>query len=429
MKRSEDAPEPRVKAALERLRPVSPRDPQAAARGRAAFVAQGQLFSRSVSDRSVRRHIGWVPRFSRKEISPMTTLATVVLILAVALGGTGGAVYAAQNDLPTGALYGVKLASEDARLGLAADPATRADLLLEFSQRRVREIVALSSAGNPLLEPVATRLREEVDAALQIAAGADDATRNQLLARIRSQIESDLQLMNQVQSQVSTQAAPLLDQVRTLLQNRAQLCQIGLSDPQALRDQLRDQDRLHLQTGTPGTGDQDRLRLQTGTPYAGDQDRLRLQTGTPYAGDQDRLRLQTGTPYAGDQDRLRLQTGTPETGDQDRLRLQTGTPQMGPDPSRTPEPPGSALGPGPAPSSTPEPAGTALGPGPQPTSGGPGPQPTSGGPGPQPTSGDPGPQPTSGDPGPQPTSSGPGPQPTSSGPGPQPTSGGPGGKP
>ncbi len=414
MKPSDDAPEPRVKAALERLRPISPRDPQAAARGRAAFIAQGQLFSRSVSDRSVRRHIGWVPRFSRKEISPMTTLATVVLIFALALGGTGGAVYAAQNDLPTGALYGVKLASEDARLGLAADPAARADLLLEFSQRRVREIIALSSAGNPPLEPVATRLREEVDATLQIAAGADDATRNQLLARIRSEIESNLQLMNQAQNQVSLQAAPVLDQVRTLLQNRAQLCQIGLSDPQALRDQLRDQDRL---------------RLQTGTPEAGDQDRLRLQTGTPEAGDQDRLRLQTCTPKAGDQDRLRLQTGTPEAGDQDRLRLQTGTPQMGPDPSRTPEPPGTALGPGPAPSSTSEPAGTALGPGPQPTQAGPGPAPTSSGPGPQPTSSGPGSQPTSSGPGSQPTSSGPGPQPTSSGPGPQSTSSGPGGKP
>ena len=371
----DDSIDPRVKAALDQLRPASPRDPQAEARGRAAFLAQAQMLGQAVSARPIRRHRGQIHFFLGKELSPMTTIATIVLVLALALGGTGGAVYAAQNDLPTETLYSLKLLSEDARLSLTADPTARANLLLEFAQRRVQEITALSAKSQPPLEPVATRLREEVDAALQMAASVDDATRNRMLAQIQAQLETELQAMTQAEAIASGEAAPILDQTRTMLQERQQLCQIGLADPQAFRDQLGDLTR--------------------------DQD-------------QDRLRDQTGTPQAGDQD-------------QDRLREQTGTPQRGPDPSRTPEPIGTALGPGPV--NTPPGAGpqeTAIGPGPQETAMGPGPQETAMGPGPQETAMGPGPQETAMGPGPQETAMGPGPQETAMGPGPQETAMGPG---
>ncbi len=328
----------------------------------------------------------------------MTTLVTILVVLALAAGGTGGTVYAAQGALPTDTLYGVKIFSEDAHLGFTTAPVDRATLLLELAQRRIQEIVALSTEDRPPLEPVATRLREEVDATLQIAASADDGMRAQLLARIQAQIENGLQGIAQAQARASNYAAPVLDQVRSMLQNRVQLCQTGLTDPQNFLNQLQGQ-----------TGDQHRLQEQTRTPQPGDQD-------------QGRMRLQTGTPGMGDQDRLRDQTCTPQAGDQDQDRVQTGTPPRGPDPSRTPEPTKGVgplptrtqegNGPGPNTSVTPEPIGTALGPGPQPTPASPGPQTTPGGPGPQSTQADPGPQPTQSDPGPHSTHGGPGPQPT-----------------
>ena len=406
----DDARDPRLEAILKPLDQVPPSEPQTAARGRAAFLAEAQLLKPAVSIRASSRHTGQIRFFSRKEISPMTVLTTIVLVLALALGGTGGTVYAAQGALPTDTLYGVKLWSEDVRLGLTAAPQDQANLLLEFAQRRVQEITALSAAGDSPLEPVANRLRAEVDAALQIAAGADDATRAQVLTQIQAQTQRGLQGLAQAQVNASGQAVPVLDQVRTLLQERDQLCQTGLADPQAFRSQLGDLTR-----------DQDRLREQTGTPQA---------SGTQ---DQDQLREQTGTPQKGpDFSRTPEPTGTAQRGpDFSRTPEPTGTAWRGPDPSRTPEPIGTAQR-GPDPSRTPEPIGTALGPaltntpaapGPQPTQAGPGPQPTDAGP--QLTPAEPGPQPT--DPGPQPTQAGPGPQPTDAGP--QPTQAGPGSQP
>ena len=316
----------------------------------------------------------------------MTTLATIVLVLALASGGTGGAVYAAQDDLPTGALYSVKLLSEDARLSLTADSATRTDLLLEFAQRRVQEMTALSAQSHPPLDPVATRLRAEIDAALQLAASADDATLNRALAQIQAQLENERQFMAQAQAGASGDAAPILEQAQTMLQDRQQLCQTGLADPQAFRDQLRDQTR-----------DQD--RLQTGTPQRGpNPDRTPEPIGTA------------------------LGPGPRPT----HLAEPTDGMPGGPNPGRTPEPIGTAQR-GPDPSRTPEPIGTALGPGPMNTPAGPGPQNTPMGPGPQDTPMGSGPQETPAGAGPVNTPVGPGPMNTAAGPGPQNTPMGPGG--
>ena len=61
--------------------------------------------------------------------------------LASALVGTTGVAFAAQEALPGDALYGIKQATESARLSLAGDVAQHGHLQLRFAEERLEEIV------------------------------------------------------------------------------------------------------------------------------------------------------------------------------------------------------------------------------------------------------------------------------------------------
>ncbi|MEK7324374.1 MAG: DUF5667 domain-containing protein, partial [Chloroflexota bacterium] len=156
-------------AVLEPLRRVPPRSPDSERRGLQTFLSQASALRPTVSARPVPRHTGW--RFKlKKETSPMNVLLIITLVAALALGGTGVTAYAAQDSLPTGTLYAVKLATEDMRLNLASDPQAQLNLLLEMAQTRTTEMTALAARGEPSPESVPVRLRTHLDAALQVAA-------------------------------------------------------------------------------------------------------------------------------------------------------------------------------------------------------------------------------------------------------------------
>ncbi len=175
----------------------------------------------------------------------MTTLMTIVLIVSLALGGGGAVVYAAQNDLPTEPLYGLKTLSEDVRLGLTGNPEAQVQLSLEFANRRVEEMAALAERGAIPPEPVAARLQTQLDNALHIAAGMDDAGLNRALARTQERIEQQIQRMAMAQANAPEQAQPVLARVQAMLTERRALAQMGLADPQAFRQ------RQQTRTGEP----------------------------------------------------------------------------------------------------------------------------------------------------------------------------------
>lgn len=108
-----DEIDPTLNNAFDDLKTTPPRDPQAAARGRANFLAKAAPFRQTVSRQADQRHNKWTntifPLFQRKERRPMlTTLFAVILALTVFFGGTGGTVLAAQGSLPDQTLYPVK---------------------------------------------------------------------------------------------------------------------------------------------------------------------------------------------------------------------------------------------------------------------------------------------------------------------------------
>ncbi|MBN1886817.1 MAG: hypothetical protein JW850_02465 [Thermoflexales bacterium] len=425
-----------VRQSLERLVDVPPRDPQAAARGRAQFLAQAESLSRGASRASAPRLTGWgglldlLTGKKRFALAPLTT----VLIVALVLGGAGTAVYAAQDDLPTDPLYRVKTLSEDVRLGLTGDPEAQVGLSLEFADRRVEEIEALNRMRVVPPGPLAARLQAQLDRALDAAAGLDDAGMNRALRKAQTTIEQQILRMAAVQANAPEHAQPAVARVQTMLAERRALVQLGLADPAAFRERERTRDGEPQPTPahTPGSGIGPGLGIsQTVTPGGSLGPGPGIsQTVAPTNGLGPGI-SQTATPGGTEPGPGISQTVTPAGGYGPGPQM-TPTPGVG-DGHPEPTPAGGNLQPTPAPGGGDAPQPTAVpGGNPEPTPSGSGgggnggdPQPTSapgGGDTPQPTSapgGDPEPTPGSGGGGgnssdPQPTSvpGGDSPQPT-----------------
>jgi hypothetical protein len=87
------------------------------------------------------------PTKTEKEVE-MKKVA-VILAIALTLSALGGTVYAAQDSLPGDVLYSVKLGFEGATILSRGDDVARAQRALNFADKRVREMVALTEEGRP----------------------------------------------------------------------------------------------------------------------------------------------------------------------------------------------------------------------------------------------------------------------------------------
>jgi len=73
----------------------------------------------------------------------------VILAIVLTLSAVGGTAYAAQDSLPGDALYPAKLSAEGLSMMLQGDDVSRAERALNFADKRVREMVALTEEGRP----------------------------------------------------------------------------------------------------------------------------------------------------------------------------------------------------------------------------------------------------------------------------------------
>jgi len=235
----DDSLDPCLQNAFDQLKTFPPRNAQAAARVRARFLAEAESLRQGVPAHSFWRHIGWINLFPRKERFSMGTLAIVLLMVALVFGGSGATVYAAQDALPTDPLYPVKILSEDMRVNLTGDAEARANLLLEFSSRRAAELAALGAKGTTPADPVIARQQEQIQNVLQIAAGLDDPSMNRLLTRTRENLQQQLQVAEQSQSQFAD-AAPTWARVREMLAAQCALAQMGVENQFAFRERVRE---------------------------------------------------------------------------------------------------------------------------------------------------------------------------------------------
>lgn len=167
----------------------------------------------------------------------MTALTTLLVILGLAFGGTGATVYAAQGSQPDQPLYPVKILSEDLRFQLTTQEQSQLELALQFASRRVEEAAQMTAAGENPPEAVLSRWQQEMDLALWLAAGQQDADLVAALEQIQTRLRDQEQMMTQTGVCVNTEAA--CEQLRLRLQDRLRLTEDGLMAPETFQQRLR----------------------------------------------------------------------------------------------------------------------------------------------------------------------------------------------
>ncbi len=177
----------------------------------------------------------------------MTTVAMVLLMLSLAFGGSGAAVFAAQDAMPTDPLYGIKLATEDVRINAENNAQTRIELTLEFANRRMNEIATMANSGVVPPAAVMERQQMQIQTALRDAADVDDPAMKQILLRTQTMLQEQVQITEMLRVHAPDSITPILERVRERLRLQLQLTDLGLHDPQHFRTQMRQATREQSQ--------------------------------------------------------------------------------------------------------------------------------------------------------------------------------------
>lgn len=221
---------------IQALRETPPRNESRVEAARSAFLQKARILPQPVSAAAFPRHTWWM-NIKRKEMLPMRTLVRSLIILALALGGTGATAFAAQSSMPDDALYPLKTFTEDVRLSLTNDPESAFNYLLNLAEERSREVMGLVNQGLPVPNEVTVRLQEHLQLALKNAGEMEGPAMMQAMQEIQTMAQSQFQAMEQASSQAQSQAGGALDQAQqTMLQVQAAV-QGALDEPAIIRTQ------------------------------------------------------------------------------------------------------------------------------------------------------------------------------------------------
>lgn len=178
---------------------------------------------------------------SRKERSKMRlAFATklVSTVLAVVMGTTAvgsGVAWAASDTLPGDALYPVKLAVEDVRLGLTRTVQSRVDLALRLVEERAAEVRGLVQAGLPIPDEVAVRMETHVRYALQWIASAPEEDMPGLLERVSMRTQTQAQVLARVRAMAPEQTQAGVRRAEQVCIRAHEEAVAGLTNPHAFR--------------------------------------------------------------------------------------------------------------------------------------------------------------------------------------------------
>ena len=196
MKHEDERMDEYIREKLNKLSHTPPRDPAKASQTRASFLAQVKAHSPAPDLSSPvplspsLRLKGWINQVlgstTRKESHRMLQAITALFVIgAMLFGGAGATVYAAQDALPNDALYTLKTATEDLRLAFALDAQSELDLLLNYSDRRMSEVLALSKAGEAIPQDVIVRLNAEMDLVEDIITDLDEPELSEAVEKVQ----------------------------------------------------------------------------------------------------------------------------------------------------------------------------------------------------------------------------------------------------
>ena len=227
--------EPSLKRQLDAFRTVAPRDPQAAAAGKAAFLTHARALAPGVPPVRRRTSQSWFVSRPLAWRSASLAAATLLVLGLLLLSGAGMAL-AANASLPGEALYPLKTLGEGLKISFSgSDPAGQFALQREFVQQRTLEALALTQTGQPLPEYFLDRWEAQMEQMLQSGAQLDESNLQNQLLRIRTEWQAQARLL-QMQQTRTDQAA--LQQVQTMYQQRLEWVETGLTDPQRFKQRF-----------------------------------------------------------------------------------------------------------------------------------------------------------------------------------------------
>jgi hypothetical protein len=254
--------DPLLVESLKMLRAEISRDPQKAAAGRQAYLAQVKaLTSEKRNNQPVSRWPflglnGWIDTirktWTRKEqFKMLATIGTWIVIVSMLFGGTGATALAAQDSLPTDFLYPVKIFGEEMHLGFSHGPQARLELLSRYNERRIGEILVMLGEGQPLAEEWAARWQEQFIMALQASAQMDEPAMIRALEQTRLRLRLQEQRLQAAQANQLEGPKGAVERVRTQLHQQQRLVDGALDDPVTFR--LRMRERKLSADQTPGS--------------------------------------------------------------------------------------------------------------------------------------------------------------------------------
>jgi len=225
---------PRLKKELQHLQEVPERGLQASHAGRENFLTQ----VRTMKPRPVQTK---KPVQQGRRRSWALRLASVVAVLALALGSMGGTVYAAQASGPNDLLYGVKTLSEDILVGLESDPQDRLDLYTQFASRRLTEIQAQVDAGEIVSEKALALLEKHTQKMLEEAAKMGEQGMSSALIQIEQNLQKQNQMMAEMGKEHPQGGPPGLLRAQEKIRERLELVENGKKEPQGFRETIKEQ--------------------------------------------------------------------------------------------------------------------------------------------------------------------------------------------
>ena len=234
--------DPTVVTLLESLRNVPERNPQIAAGRRAAFLTEAKIYVQNTSPAGKPFPMAWYKRFfAPVQMSPSFKFSLTILLVIGILSGAGVlGVAAAQSSLPNELLYPIKTLSEDVRLDLTSEASTRLALDMEFSNRRVDEILATLQTDTLPPPVVMTRLTNQLESALENAASLPDTQAAPALLDIEKQLRIHAQKLSQMQiNRPNPGQQEIKNQLQTVLASNISLAEAGSAQPAWLRNHFR----------------------------------------------------------------------------------------------------------------------------------------------------------------------------------------------
>lgn len=232
-----------IALATERQYADVPAPPGGLAAGRERMLAQAAR-ERERAPAALAPTIG-IRRRIKMRFASATRLMGILLAVVVGLSVIGGGVaLAADDSLPGDTLYPVKLAVEDARLGLASSPEAQVALALRLADERTEEIEALIAQGAPVPENVTARMEQHLQRAMRFAAHAPEEAMPGLLEQIAARTQTQTRILDRIRENAPERDQTRLETTQRTCEQAFGEAQAGLDDPESFR--LRHQERDNM---------------------------------------------------------------------------------------------------------------------------------------------------------------------------------------